>query len=164
MIKKQIKLNTFNFTLQSLIGLLKNFKIGKYQRQVVWTLDQQKSFILFLTKYQNFGEILIENSTPSKQGIPIPKKIVDGQQRVTSLFKFFNNKLSIEIDSKEIFWKDLSLKEQSIFEDITCNLTYLNGLSEIEIAELYIARNSQGTRHSFADIEKAKNYLATLTK
>jgi len=90
---------------------------GKWNRaEIIPDPDWQRGYIW----KQKDEELLIDSIL---RGIPIPKiyltqdfdsrkksfinNIVDGQQRITAIYRFFTNKFPIIIDNKEYYFKDL---------------------------------------------------------
>lgn len=95
--------------------------IGKnLQRGLVWTLLQKQSLIMSILKGTKIPVItMIQQNTDSKEQV---FEIIDGKQRLTTLFDFLDDKFPIEVNHQKYFYSDLP--EDCKREISHYNLTY----------------------------------------
>lgn len=85
------------------IDELLKYKINlgaKYQRDIVWTLDDKRLFIDSLISGMDVGYLVFNNKTDELVN-------VDGKQRITSINEFINNELYVHVDDYVIFFDKL---------------------------------------------------------
>ena len=94
------------------------------QRDLVWTLDQKRELI---------WSVLIGRSIPKLSMIAICTEdyknvwtIVDGKQRLTTLFDFVNDKFTIEVEGQEYLFSQLPNDYQRTISrfDLSFNVMY----------------------------------------
>jgi len=152
---KRNNFQTYNFTIEHYINLKNNNKLvfqSLYQRDLVWNMEQKKSFIENICNNVPFGSIIIKR--------PIDEidyyEIIDGQQRINTVLEFINSSFPI---FDNIFYKNFEKVDVALFERILVTTIDVLNFSEQEIVSYYITFNSLGLRHTIEDIEKAKKYL-----
>lgn len=72
----------------------------KYQRKLVWTLDEKRQFIDTIMKGYPVPLFLIYNNQNSKTDKVNQKEIIDGLQRLESIIAFINNEYYINYNDK----------------------------------------------------------------
>lgn len=73
----------------------------RYQRKLVWTLEEKRSFINTIIKNYPVPLFLIVNSKETIKGIQYPRKeIIDGLQRLEAIISFILNKYSVKINGR----------------------------------------------------------------
>lgn len=94
----------------------------RYQRKLVWTLEEKAAFIDSLSKWYSVPLFLF--ASKEEQGT-VQYEIIDGMQRLNAIMSFIENEYPIEINGKEGFF-DLntlastkSLYDQGIIEQQT---------------------------------------------
>lgn len=131
--KDRISFENGNLPIQSLISRINALKsnIGrdkldlcpKYQRGNIWSTDFKEKLIYSILVNYPIGSIIIRKlNTPNEKNADM--EVVDGQQRLTAIYDFFNNKLELgsEISKKIVsenidayyFDKDNYPKENSV--------------------------------------------------
>lgn len=100
-------------------------KIPQYQREIVYTIDQMKSFItncIFKgVRIPHFTILMVKENNNKSQ------YLIDGLQRVTAIIKFMNNEFSVNIDGKDIYYSDLSSKDKSEIENYNVQVEKIKG-------------------------------------
>lgn len=106
-----------------------------YQRGNVWSLDQRIKLIESIDKGRYIPEIIL-----AKSAEPYEYEIVDGKQRLHSIFKFLDNK--IKYNGR--FYNSYTEEEKTNFINFFLNITELEGTPE-EIAEQFILLQNGST-------------------
>lgn len=68
----------------------------RYQRKLVWTLEEKKAFIDSLSK--NYSVPLFLFATKEKEG-NVQYEIIDGMQRLNAIMSFIENEFPIDVDN-----------------------------------------------------------------
>ncbi len=107
----------------------------EYQRGVVWSKDKQQLLMDTILKQMHIPPIyfrVLENGF---------YECVDGQQRCTAIFDFFDNKYPLSKKySKEFtgkYFKDLPTKVKDLFDDYEIMVFEINNASDEEIREMF---------------------------
>lgn len=133
---------------------LLNLVLPPWQRPPSWNLDQQVQFIEGIFLGLGTGYYVINGRDYDDQGHDKPMSgwLIDGQQRITAIARFFHGEISI---FGGIFFQDLSLADKRrrfnnlIFPCIEMDYTD----DEKVLKELYRRLNFSGTPHTEADLE-----------
>ena len=138
----------------------KQYVIPKYQREYKWSLEQVKTLISDINKHEKFLGNIILNEFPDFY------EIVDGQQRITTLFliliaifnknKLPNSPLRSE-EQKELFkfinHKDSQQQEQIVLKNESIGDNYLNiSTNNIDlniVEDIYYQKNTFDTIFDF---------------
>lgn len=131
-----------------------NLVLPPWQRPPSWSLDQQVQFIEGIFLGLGTGYYVINGRDYDDQGHDKPMSgwLIDGQQRITAIARFFHGEISI---FGGIFFQDLSLADKRrrfnnlIFPCIEMDYTD----DEKVLKELYRRLNFSGTPHTEADLE-----------
>jgi uncharacterized protein with ParB-like and HNH nuclease domain len=86
------------------------------QRPFVWTIEQQRELIWSVFIGRKIPHCAIINIVDHNNEWDFIYQVIDGKQRLTTLFKFYKNELSLLIDDKEYFLKDLPSDYQTAFK------------------------------------------------
>lgn len=70
----------------------------RYQRKLVWTLDEKQQFINTILHGYPVPLFLLVSSGREKLGTIGDKEIIDGLQRLEAIISFILNKYSVKID------------------------------------------------------------------
>ncbi|BAV39154.1 hypothetical protein BPT24_032 [Tenacibaculum phage pT24] len=142
----------------------KDGEIERYQRDFVWTLEQQQLLIESIFNNVDIGKIILRTRSyewckemyhkqPSDASMC---EVVDGKQRLTTLIRWFRN----EFCTKDgIYWKDLSLVAKRMFLDYR-RLSYgeLGDLAtDQDVKNVFLGVNFHGTPMSSEHIEYVKS-------
>ena len=130
-----------------------------YQRELVWTKKQKKDYIMAIFKKQiETKPTIILNNMISEDKELKKYEVLDGKQRITTLFDFIEDKIKLENGK---YFSELSYtdKETIMFHTIRytriCKFNREN-LTNSEKVELFLEINELGTKMSDKHIEKIK--------
>lgn len=151
---KQIKPSVTTPTIAELYGKISENKLElapDFQRRFVWTQEHQEQFIDTILHGLPFPEIYVCRGETNVSKIQTTQKVIDGQQRLTTIFNYidnkFNNPLTLvksysELDDQtredfleyEVVMRDLGKIDDQIIKEIfrRINLTKFK-LEDIEI-------------------------------
>lgn len=129
-----------------------------FQRMSVWNKTSKIMLIDTILKAYPIPKIFIQN-VKNEDGIT-KRKIIDGQQRITAILEFVNNKFSLE-DPYEgeflgKFYKDLPQDKIDHIDQylIDCNEAY--GYSEEQYREIYTRLNKYTVPLNSQELRKAE--------
>lgn len=98
------------------------------QRDFVWTIEQKQSFILSILKDQKVNSIVvIQHYNRNLEGTRGSSwDVIDGKQRLSTIFDYIDNKFPITIDEGIFFFKDLpkDCQKQIEFFDLKVDVHY----------------------------------------
>jgi hypothetical protein len=77
------------------------------QRDFVWSLDQKRELIWSVLIGRHIPHCAIINSINKENQNKDLYLIIDGKQRISTIFDFIDDKFTIEIESKEYFFSEL---------------------------------------------------------
>jgi len=77
------------------------------QRDFVWTLDQKRELIWSVLIGRHIPHCAIINSINKENENKDKYLVIDGKQRISSIFDFMDNKFTIEIEGKEYLFSEL---------------------------------------------------------
>jgi hypothetical protein len=82
--------------------------IGKnLQRPLVWTLEQKQALIFSILRNQKLNPIVVVQVRGHEHEGNYQFKVIDGKQRLTTLFDFLDNGFSITVNNKTYYYRDL---------------------------------------------------------
>ena len=90
-----------------------NIYLEKYdynlQRPFVWTLHQQQELIWSIFMGRPIPPFVFIHHTSSRMNDneSVTMQIIDGKQRLTTIFRYMDNEFPIIVDGEEVFFKDL---------------------------------------------------------
>jgi len=133
-----------------------------YQRDLVWAQPQKANYILNLFYQKAFIEPTIIEYYNEKFKI---YEILDGKQRLTTLFDFIDNKFPVFVAGFKIYFSDLQVSDKAFLlnhdvrykrimhKDLSCEIPFETKL------ELFLEVNELGTKLEQDDINKVKTML-----
>lgn len=127
------------------ITLFKNNRIyiPEYQRGLVWDQEQKELLIESIMIGMPIGNIFLNDRGE------LEYEVVDGQQRLTTIWDFYNNKFTWQ----GLLFKDLPREFQTKFELSSVIATYLTYYKDRrKIIELYYRINWGGEEHSVEEM------------
>ena len=123
---------------------------GSYQREYVWQQAQQQALMHSLFNDLPIGAISLIEKKVMGTGAYI--EIVDGKQRITTIFAFCNNEFAYhdKITDKAYFLRDLSVPVRTMFKN---NVTFAvntlqSDMTELQKYEYFYAINFAGMPQS----------------
>jgi hypothetical protein len=126
-----------------------SLQIPEFQRDLVWTKSQKQLLIDSLLREIDipklYFQVIHNKNEPDK---PI-YKVVDGQQRVSSIVEFKNNKFPLADDADPIgkykiakkFFKDLDMDTINAWHSISLDVVLLVDHDEDDVKEIFIRQN-----------------------
>lgn len=123
--------------------------VPAFQRQQVWTQEQQIKFIESAWKNIPLGTFMIHRMDWVAGGEPLPFSgwVVDGQQRLTAIDAYWKDGFSV-FGAR---WSEVPRRDQRDFNFIKFSHYEINVRSEEEIKELYLLMAFGGTAHTEDD-------------
>lgn len=174
-LKAEISYKTQSMDIESILNSLKNsyFVLPKYQRKFVWDKEEINSLILSLIKNIPIPPLYLYFQDDGKY------VILDGQQRITSIFLYFNNiffkddknrsRLNFEEISKELLLPNPELNKKFNLEEVKYNvenndITFKNMSDKIKrillrksLDIVFVQCNSEDVVKVYSDIFKLLN-------
>lgn len=133
------------------------------QRDLVWTNEQKQSLILTLLKDQRINPfVVVQNFNKIKGQQKYLWEVIDGKQRLTTIFDFLDNKFFIDLKNEEYFFKDLPEDcQKRIFNytlyTIDVHYNFENEISDDIKISLFEDINWLGTPQDIQHLKKLKN-------
>lgn len=131
------------------------YPLASWQRQPVWTMEQQVRFITSLWEEVDVGSYLVNDMfdyiTP-ETGQPCGREfsdiLLDGPQRLSALENYVLNVFPVP-DAKGVlcFWEELSRVERRIFGNRTFSRSAVQSWDEKDLRRIYDLRAFGGTPH-----------------
>lgn len=124
-----------------------------YQRSYVWTEEQKIKYLQYFFRGGSSGKHIYLNQVKWNEGEG-PLSVIDGKQRLSAFFDFFDNKIPI-------FGHYFS-EFEDVVDPMKSLIVHVNDLSEVEAVKWYLQMNTGGTYHTEEDIKLAKDYYENL--
>lgn len=143
------------------------FDNPEYQRKLVWTLKQKQDYINNL--FNGMAEIrpTILLYYEDKKDI---YEVLDGKQRLTTLFQFIDNEFAIIVDGEEVYFNDLIdtdkkfILNHNVYWTRIMSFKVLEPIALEDKLTLFLEKNYLGTRMSDEQINKVLNMLDDIQK
>lgn len=117
------------------------YDIPEWQRGEVWDTQRKQQLIDSILRGWKLPKFYLLKQSDDQY------EVVDGQQRLSAIYEFFSNELSLPSDAIESFggqfYKDLSTKYADEFDDFEIEFDEIEDASEEEI-KLFFQRLQQG--------------------
>lgn len=104
-----------------------------YQREFCWTTEYQAGIIISIFEKYPIPAIYIDRKLSRTIDF-----LIDGRQRVETIWRFKNNKFPILWDGKSTLYKDLEMKEKNEFLNTTLRLCVCTNWPKEEIRNLFL--------------------------
>lgn len=127
-------------TISTLIRHRDEFDVDlTYQRERIWPLKLKQYLIDTILRKLDIGRIWVRVGDKKYW-------IVDGQQRLTAIWEFADNKFPLSSEfSGELggkYYKDLPREYRESFDEYNVTIIYLRGMTDEEIRDIYRRINS----------------------
>jgi hypothetical protein len=113
------------------------YEIPEWQRQEVWGRSKRQNLIDSILKGWKLPKFYLLKTDDD----PEQYEVVDGQQRLLTIFEFFDNGLGLpEASAAEFggeFYRDLSDRHSDAFDDFEIEIDVIEDASESEVRELF---------------------------
>lgn len=143
-----MNLNIGQISLIDLVGMLdrKELIINRnYQRgQDIWPLTARSYFIDTILHGYPFPKIYLYQSFSETTGRPV-KELVDGQQRITTIVDFYNNRFALSSTSKKyvgLRFRDLDEQTQRVFISYQIEHSTILSATRTELLEMFRRMNA----------------------
>jgi hypothetical protein len=123
----------------------------EFQRRLVWTNEDKLNFLLTVLQGYPFPEIYIAAGQVNPDTGEGSEMLVDGQQRITTLYQYFTDSEELKLKGEISSYKDLSDKEKIEFLEYEVVIRDLGNKSIEEIKEIFRRINS--TKYSLNAME-----------
>lgn len=132
------------------------YPVPPFQRPLCWSNEQQVAFIESVWMELPIGSLTIhavdwDDDTKSdtwNDVLPMSAWVIDGQQRLFTLQKFFDSKLKIN----GLYWSDLTRAEKHRFGQVKFTHNRVSLWDESVVKDLYNRMNFGGTSHTLDQI------------
>jgi hypothetical protein len=153
--------NSTHESLQEAYPWATSFVLGyplpSWQREFEWNMEQQTRFITSIWVHVDIGTYLI-NDICEYISIDSPitqvnsEVLLDGQQRLTTIERYFKNEIAIpDREGVQCFWDDLSATEKRFFGNTSFSRATVSSYDEAMLRTMYDLRNQGGTAHKESD-------------
>ena len=140
------------------------------QRPFVWTLLQQQELIwsIFMGRPIPPFVFIQHNEDDSALGA-VTMMVIDGKQRLTTIFRFMDNEFPIIVDGEEVFFKDLDKMAQHRinFFDMRAQIYYSykgNPITDDEKIVIFNHYNFAGTPQEEEHKNRLRSFLDVSSK
>jgi len=128
------------------------FPMPEFQRQSVWTTEQDISFIESVFYGYDLGSVIINaykysNNGPKDTLAEFSDILIDGQQRVNALNRYIKNEFSVF----GLFWKELTRIEKRDFRERPIGIRRCECYDEQLLKDLYNHHNFSGVKHKASE-------------
>lgn len=123
-----------------------------YQRKLVWKKQHKYNFIKTILDNYPFPEIYIASAAIDVKSLKALEWVVDGQQRLSTIFEYIDSRSDFEESSSIPFFKDLSDDEKKSFLNYTVSVRDLKDISHEIISDIFQRINL--TEYSLNGIER----------
>ena len=106
-----------------------------FQRGEVWSLEKSKKLLDTIYKGWDIPKVYLNVIDDENF------EVIDGQQRMSTIFKFYDNLLQLPKDTFNLdglVYKELDDKSKDKFDDYEMDLVLINEATEEEISELFL--------------------------
>jgi hypothetical protein len=111
-INKDLSMHTIEYVRKSIdfdFDVYLETKKKNLQRDLCWNQQQKESLIFTILRDQKVNPIVVVQIKDSGNSFTDNYffKVIDGKQRLNTVFDFMDNKFSVNIEGKEFYFKDL---------------------------------------------------------
>lgn len=153
-----MNVNISQYSLYDILAMLerKEMVINRdYQRSGgIWPDSARSYFIDTILEEYPFPKIYLYQTINEKTSRPI-KEIIDGQQRITTIQDFFNNKFAIGVTSAKyagMKYEDLDEEQQRRFQSYQIEASIVLNANRIELFEMFRRMNAYTAPLSKAEL------------
>ncbi len=150
-----MKTTATNTRLRKLLIGIKDEKLiprPDFQRRLVWSNKHRNAFVRTVVEGFPFPEIYIAAGDVNEESGEGTEVLVDGQQRITTLYEYFNGTLKLEQDITPY----TDLEDKKAFLDYDVVVRDLGSLSISEIKTIFMRINSTNYALNPMEINNAR--------
>lgn len=119
-----------------------------YQRDYVWGHAAQQAFLKGIISGFPLGHVALAKSPDWAERDGAYIEVVDGKQRLTTLWLFINNNIPLELAGEKLFWQELTRGEQFAFGAPTLPAAVLDDATPEDCLAYFISVNFTGVPQS----------------
>ena len=137
--KKMVTYDTWETNVSDIKGKMDRGEIipdPDWQRGYIWKQKDEQLLMDSIQKGLPIPKFFLAREYDKKKGSMI-HYVVDGQQRITAVYRFLTNKFPIEIDGKRYLFKDLDKKTQKEILSYKLNGHYMMDYKQNDINFLF---------------------------
>lgn len=116
-----------------------------WQRGYIWKLKDEQLLVDSIRRGLPIPKFFLTQEYDKKKGAVI-HYVVDGQQRISGIYRFLTNKFHIEIDKKKYLFKDLDKRTQKDVLSYKLNGHYMKDHKQSDINFLFQRLNRTGIK------------------
>lgn len=129
--------------------------LAPWQRPVVWDVQMQSRFIDALWARVDTGSYMVnawvefDPASPVSRTLYLSEIVIDGQQRLTSLERYFNDEIAATaIDGRKLLFSEITEVDRRFFKNRAFPRASINTNDEQLLREAYDMRAFGGIRHT----------------
>lgn len=126
-----------------------------FQRNLVWTAKHKNNIIRTVLKGYPFPEIFIATMDCDMKTASSKEGIVDGQQRITTLYDYFKGDIDFNLENDIKPYNELSEEQQKAFLEYVVVVRDLGIIDNSEIREIFQRLNSTNYNLNSMEINHA---------
>ena len=138
-----MKMTTDKRAIDKIYKRRNRYEIPDWQRQPVWGRTRQQELIDSILRGWKLPKFYFLKTSSDEE----PYEVVDGQQRLTSIFEFFDNKLPLSEETAAEFggrfYRDLPPKVSDAFDDYDIQFDLLEDAADEDV-KLFFQRLQNG--------------------
>lgn len=149
-----MKTSATNRKIRNILSAISNGKLilrAEFQRRLVWTNKHKNALLRTVLQAYPFPEIFIVTQECDENTAESIEAVVDGQQRLTTLYEYFTNDDELELEQDIPAFADLSKEEKQTFLEYEVVVRDLGIISYEETVEVFKRLNS--TNYSLTSME-----------
>lgn len=154
-----MKTQATNSTLGDLLAKISNKTLipqPDFQRRLVWNNKDKKNFIKTVLEEYPFPEIYLATGELNQETGERTQLIVDGQQRMTTLYQYFKNSPDLVLPRDFPSYLDLSPEQKDNFLQYSVVIRDLGKLPMQEIKEIFQRINSTSYGLKYMEVRNAR--------
>lgn len=154
-----MKTDATNRKIRELIEALRDERLlvrPPFQRKLVWTHKDKIKFLKTILEDYPFPEIFVATGELDPKTAKGVEWLVDGQQRVSSIYEYFSGILPLKSSDGIESYSDLSPEQQKKFLSYTVVVRDLGPASLNEIVEVFERINSTSYTLNAMELENAR--------
>lgn len=127
------------------------FPLPDWQREFVWTDEQQSRFILSVWSKAELGSYILNDweMSDGKCFDRYSNVLLDGQQRLTTIERYLRDEFAVDdTTGTPRLWSQVHRREQRRFMNATLPRSQVKTFDELELRTIYDLRNFTGTPHT----------------
>lgn len=127
-----------------------------FQRRLVWTNKDKRNFLDTVLKGYPFPEIYIAAGSVNAQTGEGTEMLVDGQQRITTLYQYFSGARELRLGTGIPAYKRLTEPEKIAFLEYEVVVRDLGSMSNDDIRDIFRRINATGYSLNAMEIQNAR--------